>query len=178
MIAQIYYAKCFAEKCLICKASPLSLYINRHLTLPSLCEAPHKDGWCEGFEQREIRTDEGELYVHFWNSDDNWSIMTEENRFDPDFSRRLPDMCWSVLESDGSLICIKRGEAGYIRSEWGTDDPERNRSIADYNNRKRGITGAQEQAMLCGVMFGWYSPDADPILYENHELPQMGGLTQ
>ncbi len=29
------YAKYFAEKCLICRASPLSLYINRHLALPA-----------------------------------------------------------------------------------------------------------------------------------------------
>lgn len=35
------------------------------------------DGWCEGFEQREISTDMGDIYVSFWNSD-NWFIKTAE----------------------------------------------------------------------------------------------------
>ena len=36
------------------------------------------DGWGEGFEQRPIQTEEGELYVSFWNSSDSFFITTEE----------------------------------------------------------------------------------------------------
>ncbi len=35
------------------------------------------DGWGEGFEQREIKTEEGNLCVSFWNSSDDFFIKTE-----------------------------------------------------------------------------------------------------
>lgn len=29
-------------------------------------------------EQRPIKTSDGDIYVSFWNSDDSWSLQTEE----------------------------------------------------------------------------------------------------
>ena len=40
------------------------------------------DGFGEGFEQREIECFDGfEIYAHFWNWGEDWSIQTEEELF-------------------------------------------------------------------------------------------------
>ncbi|TCS75436.1 hypothetical protein EDD59_12948 [Muricomes intestini] len=36
------------------------------------------DGWGEGLEQREIKVDDGELYVSFWDSSDRFFIRPED----------------------------------------------------------------------------------------------------
>lgn len=134
------------------------------------------DGLGEGFEQREIRIDDGrELYAHLWQWD-NWSIHTEQELFAPKFAEGLPELCFSTLPDTGALICIKRGESGYYKSDWSTDSREENQKLADYNNERLGVTPAQRQAMEIGSMHGWNVPGADPKAYEPEE-PKMGGMT-
>ena len=134
------------------------------------------DGFGEGFEQREIKIGDCELFAHLWSNNDSWSIKTEQERFSPKYAEGLPELCFSTLKSTGALICIKRGERGYYKSDWNTDSREKNQELADYNNVRLGVTEAQRQAMECGSMHGWNIPGADPKLYEQ-ESPQMGEMT-
>lgn len=89
---------------------------------------------------------------------------------------QLPDLCFSVLPGAGDLICIKRGETGYYPSDWNTGDPEKNRELADYNNRRLGVTYAMERAFLTGSMTSWDVPGADPQFYLDHAEYQSGRL--
>lgn len=50
------------------------------------------DGWGEGLEQHGIKTtDLGEIYVSFWNDNDDWSLQTEEEFFVQEISQE-PEM--------------------------------------------------------------------------------------
>ena len=133
------------------------------------------DGFGEHLEQQEIRVGDGlELYAHLWQSD-GWTIMPERDRFDSQFSQKLPALCWAAHPDDGSLVYILRGQEGYHPSKWNQEIPEANRNLANYRNRERGISEAQVQAMLGGCQIGWDSPAADPSHYEQKQS-QMGGM--
>ena len=58
-------------------------------TLKDYIVGQASDGWGEGFEQRAIRVDGGELYVHLWTPD-NWSIQTGQERFGHEPERSKP----------------------------------------------------------------------------------------
>ena len=61
-------------ECSICQ--PLTQ--NEIYELKNFWDGQMSDGWGEGFEQRPIYTQEGELYVSFWTQERHWGVMTEE----------------------------------------------------------------------------------------------------
>lgn len=146
-------------------------------TLKEYITGQASDGWGEGFEQREIDIGDGELYVHLWNFNDDWDIRTEEECFGSKLAEGLPELCYSVHESTGELIVIKRGECGYHQTDYSTNDKERNVELADHLNEKLGVDMWQRQAMEVGSICGWDVPGADPAKYQEPYNPKMGGMT-
>lgn len=146
-------------------------------TLKEYISGQASDGWGEGFEQHEIRTDKGELYVHLWSFDNDWSIETENERFAPKIAEGLPEMCFSTLGVTGDLICIRRGETGYYLSEYSTPDKEQNVELADKFNKKLGVTMWQRQAMEVGSICGWDVPGANPAKHEGGLKHRVGGIS-
>lgn len=77
---------------------------------------------------------------------------------------KLPEMCYSVLESTNELIVIKRGEMGYFpqnpdNAPWSVDN-------MDILNERLGVTKGQAEAMKNGSMFGWDTSSANPDNYD------------
>ena len=124
-----YYAKYLAGKCCIFSSFSLSLYINNHLALPSLCETSHNDGWGEGFEQREIQTADGVLYVHFWEAEpfsfEVVPVQPAELAKEPPVPKR-PKM--KLAGMDGNIFSIL-GRAARLLRENG--QPEQAKEMAD-----------------------------------------------
>lgn len=145
-------------------------------TLKEYITGQASDGWGEGFEQREIDIGDGDMYVHLWNDSDDWDIRTEEECFCLKVAKGLPELCYSVHESTGELIVIKRGECGYHQTDYSTNDKERNVELADRLNEKLEVDMWQRQAMEVGSICGWDVPGADPAKYLEPYNPQMGGM--
>jgi len=86
----------------------------------------------------------------------------------------LPELCFSILPSTGTLICIQRGKNGYSPSDWDTGDPAQNWELADYNNPQLGVTTAQRKAMETGSMVWLGLSAADPRSYKQKPPQQIG----
>ena len=56
------------------------------------------DGYCEGLEQHEIHTSEGDIYVSFYDTSGAWELMTEEEIKEtldtPAVMSRFCSICW------------------------------------------------------------------------------------
>ena len=86
-----------------------------------------------------------------------------------EFLSKLPDACYSVSDSSGDVIFLKKGELGYYLTPYSVSERTANRDIADYLNAQLGISRAQEQAMKAGSLFGWNIPAVNPDLWSSSE---------
>jgi len=66
------------------KAEPLTS--QEMADLKEYCISQASDGLCEGFEQRPVKTQDGDLYVSFWQSGGDYFMKPEQ-----DFKQMFPD---------------------------------------------------------------------------------------
>ena len=76
----------------------------------------------------------------------------------------LPNQCFSFLESTGEIILIDKGEQGYTPTGKFAENATPREGV-DALNKAKGVTRAQEAAMVAGSMYGWEKPAADPARY-------------
>ena len=98
--------------------------------------------------------------------------LGESQQKNPNYHKRqaekLPDICMSVLPSDGSLIVLTQKESGYKYSDISMPDAADNRCLAEYINKLLNVTPAQEAAMIAGAKHGWNTPAANPRNYDDN----------
>lgn len=78
----------------------------------------------------------------------------------------LPDFCYTTLFSTGEIVRIRKGALTYEKTELSTPDRAMNRLLAERTNEAMGVTKAQREAMLGGMLLGWDKPAADPNRYD------------
>ena len=79
----------------------------------------YSDGWGEGFEQRNIRVDDGTLAVHFWQEDG--FKMTPEREMQQESATRATHPKMKLLGEDGNIFAIM-GRASRLLKDIGQSD--------------------------------------------------------
>ena len=88
----------------------------------ALCDyisGQYSDGWGEGFEQRDIRVEEGTLAVHFWQEDG--FKMTPEREMQQESATRATRPKMKLLGEDGNIFAIM-GRASRLLKDIGQSD--------------------------------------------------------
>lgn len=75
---------------------------------------------------------------------------------------KLPEWCYVHLPTTKEPVIVMRGEDGYR-------PPAYPGVCVEEINGLLGVTPEQEEAMLCGSMFGWHTPAADPDTWHKDE---------
>ena len=92
---------------------------DEQIVLCNYITGQYSDGWGEGFEQRDIRVDDGTLAVHFWQEDGFKMTPSFEKIPKPEKNSLRPKM--QLIGQDGNIFAIM-GRASRLLKNAGQSD--------------------------------------------------------
>ena len=111
----------------------------------------YSDGWGEGFEQRDIRVDDGTLDVHFWQEDGFKMTPSFEKIPKPEKNSLRPKM--QLIGQDGNIFAIM-GRASRLLKNAGQSDKAK--EMCDR------VTASKSYAEALGIISEYVETELSP----------------
>ena len=161
-----------------CTTLRLNDYLESH-ELTKLCEyitGQYSDGWGEGFEQRDIRVDGGNINVHFWQCNRNFcfrqasEIESQKQEGKGEKAVRWPKM--KLLGHDGNIFSIM-GDARRLRV--------RNGQSKDADEMFQRVQNCDNYYQALGIISEYVETELSVPRQEKekpHRKPEKGGTSR
>ena len=120
----------------------------------ALCDyisGQYSDGWCEGFEQRDIRVDDGTLAVHFWQEDGFKMTPSFEKIQKPEKNSLRPKM--QLIGQDGNIFAVMGRASRLLKS---SGQREKAKEMCDR------VTASKSYAEALGIISEYVETELSP----------------
>lgn len=118
----------------------------------------YSDGWGEGFEQRDIRVDDGTLAVHFWQEDGFKMTPSFEKIPKPEKNSLRPKM--QLIGQDGNIFAIM-GRASRLLKNAGQSDKAK--EMCDR------VTASQSYSEALNIVSEYVETELSPTPTSKHD---------
>lgn len=120
----------------------------------ALCDyisGQYSDGWGEGFEQRDIRVDDGTLAVHFWQEDGFKMTPSFEKIPKPEKNSLRPKM--QLIGQDGNIFAVMGRASRLLKS---SGQREKAKEMCDR------VTASKSYAEALGIISEYVETELSP----------------
>lgn len=120
----------------------------------ALCDyisGQYSDGWGEGFEQRDIRVDDGTLAVHFWQEDGFKMTPSFEKIQKPEKNSLRPKM--QLIGQDGNIFAVMGRASRLLKS---SGQREKAKEMCDR------VTASKSYAEALGIISEYVETELSP----------------
>ena len=111
----------------------------------------YSDGWGEGFEQRDIRVDDGTLAVHFWQEDGFKMTPSFEKIQKPEKNSLRPKM--QLIGQDGNIFAVMGRASRLLKS---SGQREKAKEMCDR------VTASKSYAEALGIISEYVETELSP----------------